>query len=962
MKKLLSLFISICVSLFAAASQTINVGGTVKDLNTGLPIAGQMVFICANNIPDNPDYFNMVNTGSDGVYNDFFEILGNSPEGVVDVFIIDCSGLVQSQQLSFGNGNFNLTADFQICTVTTVPTDCYSDFGWWQNTNQLVQFEDYSWPVPTSWYWNFGDGETSTQQNPAHQYLETGSYNVTLTIYEEETGCSSTTSWTIWVESYNFDCQAYFSWNQSSANPLMVEFYDYSFFVPGSWNWDFGDGQFSTAQHPIHIFAEPGAHEVVITIYSNDSTCYDVYTHVIFIENFPNGCNADFWYYQTGISTLQFQNISSPPNIISSWDFGDGATSSVQNPEHIFAGSGTYQVCLTHGDPALGCQDVQCYDVLVDTALYLDCLADFYWWQTGNLLVQFEDNSWPNPTSCAWNFGDNQTSYETNPVHQYTEPGTYSVSLTIYIAETGCLTTTMAEILVEDLNFDCHALYFWNQSYIEPFTVGFFDLSLFTPGAWSWDFGDGTSSDEQNPEHSYPAQGTYTVTLTINNADSTCVEQYSDIVEVENFPYNCFADFYWYQTATSAVKFQNISYPANSAFFWDFGDGTTSVEQNPEHQFNETGLYLVCLTITNDDLNCADSSCYDVLVGQSMGCEAGYYWIPNFELPRTIEFYDMSVYSGQVNWLWDFGDGNSSNEQNPVHTFTNENTYQVSLTVSSPESGCYCQFISDVNVGGIVPPDCFNDFNVFAQTGLTFVFEGFLPNSAMADFFWDFGDGTSGLGQSVTHPFTEPGSYAVCLTTFYQNSSDSCFFKSCKGIYAGSGNGTMQAGFTMLPDSLAAMVYHFFDTSTGNPVFWMWDFGDGTISTDQNPSHEYAESGWYEVCLTVAGQELTDNYCAGLEMSAGPLIISFSEKQFSSGEIFPNPNDGTFTINFDVLNPAIANISIFNFLGQNIYHQSENMTPGSNSLKFSFPELSQGIYSLMICCENQKLTKKFIIR
>jgi len=530
MKKLLSLFISICVSLFATASQTITVGGTVKDLNTGLPIAGQMVFICTNNIPDNPDYFNMVNTGSDGVYNDFFEILGNSPEGVVDVFIIDCSGLVQSQQLSFGNGNFNLTADFQICTVTTVPTDCYSDFGWWQNTNQLVQFEDYSWPVPTSWYWNFGDGETSTQQNPAHQYLETGSYNVTLTIYEEETGCSSTTSWTIWVESYNFDCQAYFSWNQSSANPLMVEFYDYSFFVPGSWNWDFGDDQFSPEQHPIHTFDEPGAHEVVITIYSNDSTCYDVYTHVIFIENFPNGCNADFWYYQTGISTLQFQNISSPPNIISSWDFGDGATSSVQNPEHIFAGSGTYQVCLTHGDPALGCQDVQCYDVLVDTALYLDCLADFYWWQTGNLLVQFEDNSWPNPTSCAWNFGDNQTSYETNPVHQYTEPGTYSVSLTIYIAETGCLTTTMAEILVEDLNFDCHALYFWNQSYIEPFTVGFFDLSLFTPGAWSWDFGDGTSSVEQNPEHSYPAQGTYSVTLTINNADSTCVEQYSDIV------------------------------------------------------------------------------------------------------------------------------------------------------------------------------------------------------------------------------------------------------------------------------------------------------------------------------------------------------------------------------------------------------------------------------------------------
>lgn len=962
MKNVITSFVLICVSLFAEASQTITVAGTVTDLNTGLPIAGQMVFINTDNIPNNPDYFNIVNTGIDGIYNDFFEISGNAPAGVVNVFIIDCTGLVQSQQLHFESGNFNLTADFQICTVNIVPYDCYSDFGWWQNTNLMVQFEDYSWPAPTTWSWNFGDGQSSAEKNPAHQYTETGFYNVSLTIYEQETGCASTTSWSVFVESYNFGCQADFFWNQTLENPLMVEFYDYSWFIPGTWSWDFGDGQSSTEQNPVHTFTEPGAHEVTLTIYSDDSTCYDLYTEVIFVDNFLNGCNADFWYYQTGISTMQFQNISFPPNVISTWDFGDGTTSSEQNPAHVFEGSGTFQVCLTIGDPAFGCQDMRCDEVLVDTALYLNCTADFYWWQTDDLSIRFQDYSWPYPSSWAWNFGDFQTSSDPNPVHQYLEPGIYSVSLTVYVAETGCTTTTTSEVLVENLNFDCHALYFWNQSYIEPYSIGFFDLSMFTPGAWSWDFGDGNSSVEQNPVHVYPAPGTYEVTLTINNADSTCIDQHTDLVEVENYPYNCFADFYWYQTGTSAVQFQNISYPSNAVFFWDFGDGTTSEEQNPEHQFDDTGLYLVCLTITDDELICTDSRCYDVPVGENIACEAGYYWIPNFELPLTIGFYDMSVYNGQVSWLWDFGDGNSSNEQNPVHTFSQEITYQVCLTVSSPESGCYSQFCGGVTVGGTIPPECFNDFTVIAQADLTFAFEGFLPNSSLADFFWDFGDGASGMGQSVTHTFEAPGSYAVCLTTFYPETGDSCFFTSCKGVNAGNGNGLMQAGFVMQPDSLNGMVYHFYDTSTGNPVFWMWDFGDGTISTYQNPTHEFTAPGWYEVCLTVAGQGLTDNYCAGFEMSAGPLYISTPETLFWSGEIFPNPNNGSFELNVGVATNIELTISVINYVGQEVSSRSENMNAGANNLKISLPELPQGIYSLMIYGGNQKLTKKFIIR
>ena len=139
MKKLLFAFLLMCVSMFVAANQTISIGGTVTDINTGLAVPFQMIFISTDSASPSSAYFKIVKTGLDGTFTDVFEVSGNSPDGVLNVFIIDCFGLVQSQQLPFGNGNYTLTADFQICTVNTLPYDCYADFWWWQNTNLLVQ-------------------------------------------------------------------------------------------------------------------------------------------------------------------------------------------------------------------------------------------------------------------------------------------------------------------------------------------------------------------------------------------------------------------------------------------------------------------------------------------------------------------------------------------------------------------------------------------------------------------------------------------------------------------------------------------------------------------------------------------------------------------------------------------------------------------------------------------------------
>jgi PKD repeat protein len=1046
MKNLLFSIVLMCFSLFTMANQTITVGGTVTDENTGLAVPDQMVFLYTDSTANNPGYFNIVYSGANGVYADVFEVSGNSPAGFVNIFTFDCSGVAEFQQLPYGNGVYNLTADFQICTGNIQPYDCYADFWWWQNEDLMVQFQDYSWPTPTTWAWDFGDGQTSAEQNPLHQFAQTGQYLVTLTIFVAETNCTSTTSWEVWVDSYNYDCQAVFYWNQSWMDPLAVEFYDYSWFVPGTWNWQFGDGQFSMEQNPVHTYAEPGIYEVTLTINGADSSCYDQYTEIIYLEEIPYGCWADFGWYQSGLSTVQFQNFSTPPNSSTFWDFGDGTSSTEQNPEHVFAGLGVYEVCLTIGDPNTACQDTRCYEVWVDTTNYIECKADFWYYQMEDLKVEFQDFSWPMVSSWVWDFGDGQTSAEQNPIHQYAQPGIYPVTLTIFVEETGCTSTTSYEIWVDEFNPDCNAYYYWIQSWADPLTVEFYDNSWFVPGSWYWQFGDGQVSMEQNPVHSFAEPGIYEVTLTINGADSTCYDQYTEVIYLEELPYGCWADFWWYQNGLSTVQFQNYSFPPNSTSFWDFGDGTSSTEQNPEHVYAGLGVYEVCLTIGDPAIGCQDTRCYEVWVdtsnyieckadfwyyqmenltvqfqdyswpqvttwawdfgdGQSSaeqnpvhqyaetgiypvmltifieetgctstafyevwvdnynyGCEAKYFWMPGPQNPLTVEFFDASMYNTPVSWFWDFGDGNTSYEQNPVHTFATEDVYQVCLMISSPDSSCYSQFCSAVYPGGVVPPDCMNDFEVFDMGNLTFNFEGFVPSTMPSEFFWDFGDGAAGQGQSVTHTYSEPGSYAVCLTTMSFNPSDSCFFTSCKGVYAGNGSGSMQAGFVMQPDSMNVMVYHFYDTSTGNPIFWMWDFGDGSTSTEQNPIHEYAATGWYEVCLTIIGNGITDTYCIGFEMNAGALNIAEPGKQLSIGEIYPNPNDGNFDLKISLTENSALTISVINYLGQEVYSRSENMTAGNNNLNISFPEIPQGIYSFMITSQNQKLTKKFIIR
>ena len=263
------------------------------------------------------------------------------------------------------------------------------------------------------------------------------------------------------------------------------------------------------------------------------------------------------------------------------WDFGDGGTSAEMHPFHHYALPGVFTVCLT-------AINAECSTTFCDTLItYYAPSADFSF--SGDPVVAFTDLSTNYPTSWDWFFGDGEISAETNPTHTFLANGVYNTCLSV--GNPGgtnytCKSVTITSYLTTEAAFTFSG---------DP-TVLFEDHSTLDPYAWHWDFGDGTTSNEQDPTHTFTNNGAFTVCLIATNAGGTdTVCQELTIVYAYPFPE---ADFTYY-TEGLGVAFVDLSTNDPVSWAWDFGDGNFSEEQNPIHVFDESGNYSVCLTATN---------------------------------------------------------------------------------------------------------------------------------------------------------------------------------------------------------------------------------------------------------------------------------------------------------------------------------------------------------------------------
>ena len=222
-----------------------------------------------------------------------------------------------------------------------------------------------------------------------------------------------------------------------------------------------------------------------------------------------------------------------------------------------------------------------------------------------------------------------------------------------------------------------------------PLVIRFTDESTGDPNSWEWDFGDGGSSGEQNPEYTYETPGTYTVGLTVSNNAGTNVSEKTDYITVTDPAGPLSADFETNVIAGEApftVRFTDKSTGGPVSWLWDFGDGGNSTEQNPEHTYRIPGIYTVTLNASRaDDFNttvkidCINVTSPPPAVNFTADVTSG-------TAPLTVNFTDLST-NNPTSWSWTFGDGNTSDEQHPAHTYTHReawrNRYNVSLTATN---------------------------------------------------------------------------------------------------------------------------------------------------------------------------------------------------------------------------------------------------------------------------------------
>ena len=613
--------------------------------------------------------------------------------------------------------------------------DCDADFEF-TVSGLTVTFTDISAADPgpiLSWNWNFGDGTTSTEENPTHTYAEPGEYDVCLTIHADGGCFDEKCESNIEVGLGGADCFANFDYEFDGATFFFASNTDPGPGDVDSYMWTFGDGSISDAENPTHTYAEPGVYNVCLVVHFA-SGCVAEFCNEIVVEGGGGGdCVVNAEVVGTdGLSKHFVATVTPEPDEVTyTWFFGDGTTftettaGGASDPWHEYAEPGTYNVCVVI-ETGAGCVDEYCFEIVVEAPGGGDCDADFEWDADG-LTVHFietADGGDADIISYYWEFGDGATSDAMNPFHTYDVADHYEVCLTIVTAE-GCISTFCDEINVEEAGGTCAASYVVTSTELTPdgWVVHFENTSTSAADITSttWYFGDATIGETFDAEHLYTESGVYAVCLVISTADG-CTDEYCFELFVGGGEGDCEANFEFDTDMLTASFFENADGGGSDivSYTWSFGDGETSDALNPEHTYDVAGTYLVCLTIVTAD-SCISTLCEEIDVeGEGGDCEAKFDVTSITETGSGWVIVLNNNSTGSEIYHWNFGDGGTSESENPDHLFELPGVYNICLQIGIEGGDCFDEKCEEVVIGG---DDCINETAIDSTYGCIDVYE-----------------------------------------------------------------------------------------------------------------------------------------------------------------------------------------------------------------------------------------------
>jgi PKD repeat protein len=721
-----------------------------------------------------------------------------------------------------------------------------------------------------SWNWNFDDlasgpGNTSTLQNPVHLFSASGDYNVEL-IVSNINGCTDTTITVVTVADAPTVEFAYSSACLGSETQFTVDEVITNVGNVQTWMWSFGDGSTSNLQNPTHIYAATGNYTVLLSIVTTDG-CTASVSHVVPISPLPNP-NFESTTPACLNDTVYFTDLSSSPNgLITTWhwDFGDGTQVTINAPDnpdvsHLYTNNAIFAVTLTVTDGDT-CENT----IVKQVEIVSSPIADYSYTETCyNEPVYFTDLSTTNGGtdiySWEWFFGDPNSGIENhsnlqNPTHLYTEPGIYDATL-IILSTTGCTDTTVQEITIDSLpNVDFTML---NDSICLGEPAEFTGISSSDISSWSWDFGDGGYSIEQNPTYMYSASGTYIVTLTVTEiGPDGCQNSISHTIYVNDAPQT---DFDYQNTCQGdSTYFTDLSYSQNGfivGWQWDFGDGSTSIEQDPIHYYLNNDSYVVTL-ISTDNYGCSDTLSQWIQVYSTP--ISNFTYNQQCDPTGAVNFFDESQVGADgspiESWNWNLYNGYYSTEIDPSYIYPQTDTcYTVILEITDGNGCISTDTNTQVCLYGTLNIDYTSSEECLGTP--TFFTASYTPASdSVASYTWNFNDGSQNevtYHDTISHTFTTPGLFIVELTALDTNG---CSMSTYHEVVIDS-LPTPQFSNTTGSCNTATQ---FTDESLGGGEFidtWSWDFGDisspNNTSNLQNPSHLYGPyDSTYQVKLTV---------------------------------------------------------------------------------------------------------------
>ncbi len=578
---------------------------------------------------------------------------------------------------------------------------------------------------------------------------------------------------------------------------------------------------------------------------------------------------------------------------------------------------------------------------------YGQCQA-FFQYTLGNCpTVSFFDGSSSTSGSVigwVYDFGDGNTSIQQNPSHTYAANGTYMVCLSISTIG-GCTSTYCDTININCISTpSCQADFSWTGC---P-SVSFTDNSTASPGtvtSWLYDFGDGNTSTQQNPVHVYSADGMYLACLTVTTSDG-CTSTYCDTINVNCLTPSCQAGFTWTGCPTVSFTDNSAASPGSvTSWLYDFGDGNTSTQQNPVHAYSANGMYLACLTITTSD-GCTSTYCDTINVNcLTPSCQAGFTWAGC----PTVAFTDNSTASpGAVtSWLYDFGDGNTSTLQNPVHVYTANGMYLACLTVTTA-NGCTSTYCDTITINCLGGNTCQADFSYSGCPTVSFTDLSTGGTGSIVSWTYSFGDGGTSTMQNPVHVYNANGSYLACLTVV---TVDGCTHTTCDTIVINClGQSGCDAEFSYDMSACPVVTFTNLSTSTVDPIgAYMYDFGTGDMSTDENPTYTYTANGSYVVCLsavTINGHVC--DYCDTVVVNCIMGVEEWTNKQL---EVYPNPVQNELTISEEFK----SNVDYFIYSVQGKLVQS-----GRTQKTVEVSELPKGVYMIEVQEEGVRYATRFV--